>query len=137
LNQGEAFSLFGFCSAIGYIIGPLIGGFLANPAERFHLKGPGDLFLAYPFLLPCLVSGCFNIVVSVLSCFLLDETNQKTRLSKRGTSGAPNMEEGQTEGTTEEDPLLANSKPDPVLSSKSEEGIHSRLTTIFCILGIV
>ncbi|KAF7507756.1 hypothetical protein GJ744_010185 [Endocarpon pusillum] len=77
LKQSEGFSLFGFCAAVGYIVGPMIGGWLVMPAKAFNLRGPGDLFVHFPYLLPCLVSAAYNSVVFVGTFCFLEETNEK------------------------------------------------------------
>lgn len=104
LKQSEAFSLFGFCGAVGYIgkqlwnvsraecmlikvlgtVGPVIGGWLVMPAKAFNLRGPGDLFVHFPYLLPCLVSAAYNSVVFVGAFCFLEETNEK--LLVKGTN---------------------------------------------------
>lgn len=126
LNQGQAFSLFGFCSAIGYIIGPLLGGFLANPAERFWWIKPAGVFVKYPYLVPCLVSGCYNIIVFAISWFLLEETNQKPLLSGLRPKPSTVSDDENQEATAEQEPLL----------ERNPTRIHAKRTTIYCVSGI-
>jgi hypothetical protein len=54
----------------------MIGGSLAEPAVHLGLRGPGELFVRFPFLLPCLCSATANSCAFVASFFLLDETNR-------------------------------------------------------------
>jgi MFS family permease len=71
------------CFNIGVIIGPVLGGMLADPIKNYpHLFGPGSLFGGkdgvwwmerWPFALPNLISAIF-IFISWASVFLgLDE----------------------------------------------------------------
>lgn len=130
LNQAKAFSLFGFCSAIGYVIGPLIGGLLARPAERFACKGPGNIFVEYPYLLPCMVSGCYNVVVCAASWWLLEETNETVISFKAGTKTSPKPIPTDQEAGAEQEPLI---KP----QGTERNRIDSKTATTCCIVGIV
>ncbi|KAL2752848.1 hypothetical protein ACRALDRAFT_213193 [Sodiomyces alcalophilus JCM 7366] len=78
LHQGRAFSIFGLCTAMGTLLGPLVGGFLCQPAEKYGFKGPSELFVRYPYLLPCAIGACYNLVVVGLCIPYLQETNLDT-----------------------------------------------------------
>jgi len=62
---------------LGLIIGPAIGGYLAQPAKQypniFHEK---SIFGRFPYLLPCL---CISIlaILALISCMWLPETLHK------------------------------------------------------------
>ncbi|XP_076955298.1 protein ZINC INDUCED FACILITATOR-LIKE 1-like isoform X3 [Bidens hawaiensis] len=59
---------------IGLIIGPSLGGFLAQPAENFpSLVSPDSLFGRFPYLLPCLCISIFTFFVTI-GAFWLPET---------------------------------------------------------------
>ncbi|XP_076917661.1 protein ZINC INDUCED FACILITATOR-LIKE 1-like [Bidens hawaiensis] len=59
---------------IGLIIGPALGGFLAQPAESFpSLVSPDSLFGRFPYLLPCLCISIFALFVTI-GAFWLPET---------------------------------------------------------------
>ncbi|KAL8251500.1 hypothetical protein R6Q59_035193 [Mikania micrantha] len=59
---------------IGLIIGPALGGFLAQPAEKFpSLVSSDSLFGRFPYLLPCLSISIFALVVTI-AAFWLPET---------------------------------------------------------------
>ena len=127
LNQGRAFSLFGFCNSIGYVIGPLIGGFLARPAQKFSWDQSGNLFARYPYLLPCAVSSLYSILVSVIAMFFLDETNQN--ISHPKSTGPAVSAETPCEALSEQDPLLETPK---VVAAR----IERRNSTWYCIIGV-
>ncbi|XP_057851931.2 protein ZINC INDUCED FACILITATOR-LIKE 1-like [Cryptomeria japonica] len=62
---------------IGLIIGPAIGGFLAQPAQKYPYNfSPNSLWGRFPYLLPCIVISVFAVPVLMLS-FLLPETLHK------------------------------------------------------------
>lgn len=76
-NRAKAFSLFGFCMAIGCIVGPMIGGFLANPADKFSfLDNP--FFRTFPYFLPCFISSLVSFAGFILGYFYLEETLDRT-----------------------------------------------------------
>ncbi|KAL3381611.1 hypothetical protein AABB24_001631 [Solanum stoloniferum] len=59
---------------IGLIIGPALGGFLAQPAEKYpDLFSKDSLFGRFPYFLPCLCISVFALVVAVGS-FWIPET---------------------------------------------------------------
>ncbi|KAK1432542.1 hypothetical protein QVD17_09439 [Tagetes erecta] len=59
---------------IGLIIGPALGGFLAQPAENFpSLVSQDSLFGRFPYLLPCLCISIFAFFVTI-AAFWLPET---------------------------------------------------------------
>lgn len=74
-NQAQAFPLTGAFWCVGAIIGPLIGGMLSHPAERYpEIFGGFDFLKDKPYFLPCFISSlatCFSIAIAY---FFLEET---------------------------------------------------------------
>ncbi|KAK9912332.1 hypothetical protein M0R45_036200 [Rubus argutus] len=59
---------------IGLILGPALGGFLAQPAEKYpSIFSSDSIFGRFPYFLPCLCISVFAVGVSV-TCFWLPET---------------------------------------------------------------
>ncbi|KAJ5997274.1 hypothetical protein N7522_008934 [Penicillium canescens] len=90
--QSRAFLLLPMCFNIGVIIGPILGGSLADPVHSFpQLFGPDSVFggkegvwwmQRWPYALPNVLSAIF-IFASVLAVFLgLDETHEIARYRK-------------------------------------------------------
>lgn len=72
----RAFAVMPFVWSIGCIIGPSIGGFLADPHDSWPDRFPvGSLFERYPYLLPNLICAALLLVSIVLGVFLLEETH--------------------------------------------------------------
>ncbi|KAF9676481.1 hypothetical protein SADUNF_Sadunf08G0006400 [Salix dunnii] len=56
---------------IGLIIGPALGGFLAQPAEKYpNLFSKEFIFGRFPYFLPCLCISVFALVVTIATCWL-------------------------------------------------------------------
>ncbi|KAF9122271.1 hypothetical protein BGW39_009869 [Mortierella sp. 14UC] len=74
-NQSQAFSIFGFAWGIGMIVGPVLGGYLANPAKNFpEIFGDWEFFIEYPYFLPCFVAATGSVVGFTVGYFFLKET---------------------------------------------------------------
>ncbi|XP_073270234.1 protein ZINC INDUCED FACILITATOR-LIKE 1-like [Primulina huaijiensis] len=59
---------------IGLIIGPALGGFFAQPADKFPgIFATDSFFGRFPYFLPCLIISIFAFVVTI-GCFWLPET---------------------------------------------------------------
>lgn len=73
-HQALGLSLVGTMWGIGLIIGPALGGFLAQPADKYPEIFPkNSLFGRFPYLLPCLCISVIAVVVLVTT-FWLPET---------------------------------------------------------------
>jgi MFS family permease len=79
-HQPRAYSIMPFVWCLGSIIGPAMGGALAQPCENYPwLFQRGTIFEAFPFLLPnvvCVVVLAFGIVVGFL---FLEETHPEKK----------------------------------------------------------
>ncbi|KAI9611350.1 hypothetical protein KEM48_004500 [Puccinia striiformis f. sp. tritici PST-130] len=74
-NKARAFSLIPMCNAVGIIIGPLIGGYLAKPATQYpEYFGKIEFLIDYPYFLPCFIAGMINLLAVIVGFFFLDET---------------------------------------------------------------
>ncbi|KAL0672670.1 hypothetical protein Bca4012_000650 [Brassica carinata] len=66
--QGLALSAVSTAWGIGLIIGPAMGGFLAQPAKQYpSLFSEESVFGKFPYFLPCLVISCFALLVTIAS----------------------------------------------------------------------
>lgn len=52
-----------------------MGGAFADPAVHLGFAGPREIFVEFPWLLPCLLSATFNIGIALIGYFFLDETH--------------------------------------------------------------
>ncbi len=79
-HQPRAYSIMPFVWCLGSIIGPVLGGALAQPCIAYPwLFDPESIFGTYPFLLPnlvCVVVLLFSITIGIL---FLEETHADKR----------------------------------------------------------
>ncbi|KAJ9537079.1 hypothetical protein OSB04_029812 [Centaurea solstitialis] len=77
-----ALSIVSTSRGIGLIIGPAIGGFFAQPAEKYpHLFSENSLFRRFPYFLPCLIISVYSLAVFI-SSWWLPETLHMHRASE-------------------------------------------------------
>lgn len=75
-NVARAFAYQPIAWSTGATIGPLIGGALAHPTERFPNLFGGNKFLEkYPYFLPCSIPATFSIICWLVTYLFLKETN--------------------------------------------------------------
>ncbi|CAH0052597.1 unnamed protein product [Clonostachys solani] len=87
-TQARAFSWFAFGGNIGLVLGPILGGILANPVEQYPNIFKGiEFFEKYPYALPGLITGGI-CATGVVACSLyLKETLVKDKEPVINSSG--------------------------------------------------
>ncbi|KAJ0711625.1 putative major facilitator superfamily, MFS transporter superfamily [Helianthus annuus] len=79
---------------IGMIIGPALGGFLAQPAEKFPSLVSSDSLLGrFPYLLPCLSISTFALFVTIGAIWLPETLHFHKKTEVESTSYVPDAEE--------------------------------------------
>jgi len=73
-NVARGFTLMPMARAVGYIIGPFIGGVLSRPQDRWPDRFSHPFWAEYPYFLPCLVSAAYALLSFVISAIYLKET---------------------------------------------------------------
>ncbi|KAJ8487527.1 hypothetical protein ONZ45_g14294 [Pleurotus djamor] len=70
-NEGRAYAILGFCWGFGGVAGAIIGGAFERPAVKWpSVFRDIDLFVTYPYLLPCVLAAAITFTGSILACFL-------------------------------------------------------------------
>ncbi|KAF9530140.1 hypothetical protein CPB83DRAFT_851026 [Crepidotus variabilis] len=70
-NEGRAYAILGFCWGFGGVAGAVIGGSFERPATKWpEIFGEFQLFLTYPYLLPCIIAAVIMAFGSFLALFL-------------------------------------------------------------------
>ncbi|KAL8842930.1 MAG: hypothetical protein Q9170_000334 [Blastenia crenularia] len=79
-HQPSAYAIMPFVWSFGSILGPLIGGTLAEPCKNYpELFARGTLFDRYPFLLPNLVCAGVLVIGILVGILFLEETHQEKK----------------------------------------------------------
>ena len=74
-NQARGMALIAAQSGLGKLLGPLIGGFLADPANSVGgIFADSVTFTRWPYLLPCLCGAAMAVVAFVGAFTFLEET---------------------------------------------------------------
>ncbi|KAF9244656.1 major facilitator superfamily domain-containing protein [Melanogaster broomeanus] len=74
-NVAEAFAYLPFTWSAGTTLGPIIGGSLSHPAERFpDMFGNSSFFKEFPYFLPCAVPATVTALCWAISYMYLNET---------------------------------------------------------------
>ncbi|KAI9445817.1 MFS general substrate transporter [Russula earlei] len=97
-NVARGFSLMPMARAVGYIIGPFIGGVLSRPQDRWPDRFSHPFWAEYPYFLPCLVTSTYALISFILSAMYLKETLdcnpstefQVSKYSERSLDASPN-----------------------------------------------
>ena len=79
-NQAKGLALVGTAWGVGMVVGPVVGGFFAQPARKYPAWFDADgLFGSFPYLLPSLVTTFSLVLSAVLIALFLDETSPAKR----------------------------------------------------------
>lgn len=73
-HTARAFAYIGLANGFGRLLGPAIGGLLAEPVRKYGWKS--ELLERFPFALPCLIAAMLTLVTLVLAYAVLKETLQ-------------------------------------------------------------
>ncbi|RZC64214.1 hypothetical protein C5167_025986 [Papaver somniferum] len=110
-HQTLALSFTSSAWAIGMIIGPAMGGFLAEPAVKYpNIFSKDSLFARLPYFLPCL---CISIwtAAATIACLWLPETlhkHKETNEESHGTGVTEKRQESDEIGSTKSENLFKN-----------------------------
>ncbi|CAN6339498.1 unnamed protein product [Urochloa humidicola] len=112
-QQALGISIVSTAWGMGVIIGPAIGGYLAQPVKQYpHMFHEKSVFGRFPYLLPCICISLFATFVFI-SCAWLPETLHK----HKGLERQVEMVEGPTTPENTEPPKKSLLKNWPLMSS--------------------
>ncbi|XP_062182296.1 protein ZINC INDUCED FACILITATOR-LIKE 1-like [Phragmites australis] len=84
-HQALGLSVVNTAWGLGLIVGPALGGYLAQPTEKYpHIFSEGSVFGRFPYLLPCLSVSSFAAII-LISCTWLPETIHKHKVPEKDT----------------------------------------------------
>ncbi|KAG6853476.1 hypothetical protein C0991_004092 [Blastosporella zonata] len=74
-NIAQAYAYMPIAWSTGGTLGPIIGGSLSRPAERFPgLFGTNEFFKKYPYFLPCAVPATYTAIAWLVTFLFLKDT---------------------------------------------------------------
>ncbi|KAH9054510.1 major facilitator superfamily domain-containing protein [Lactarius vividus] len=101
-NVAQGFSMLPVALSLGRVIGPLIGGILSRPQDRWPHIFSHPFWADYPYFLPCLVAAMFACLSLVITGLYLEETLDSKPSEKpphaRPNSDVPQGEIGDSPG---------------------------------------
>ncbi|KAF8267245.1 MFS general substrate transporter [Lactarius quietus] len=97
-NIARGFSLPPVAWSLGGVFGPLIGGVLSRPQDRWPHMFSHHFWADYPYFLPCLVAASFTLFSFVVSALYLEETlnsrpSEKIQLARVNTNASSEEED--------------------------------------------
>lgn len=81
-NMARGFSLIPVIWALGGTIGPLIGGVLSRPQDRWPNAFSHPFWAEFPYFLPCVGTATYTLISFILTAFFLKETVPSAPLTK-------------------------------------------------------
>ncbi|KAN0119048.1 major facilitator superfamily [Russula decolorans] len=81
-NMARGFSLIPVIWALGGTIGPLIGGVLSRPQERWPNAFSHPFWAEFPYFLPCVGTATYTLISFILTALFLKETVPSAPLTK-------------------------------------------------------
>jgi hypothetical protein len=127
-NAARAFSLLPLIWALGCTIGPLLGGYLSQPAKKYpslfatSQNGPLALFGLwehYPYFLPCAVSALITLTSVTLGFFFLEETLPSKVAEKKARAERKNA------AASDQTALLSHSSSQQSEYGSTSAALHS------------
>ncbi|KAF5372973.1 hypothetical protein D9758_001666 [Tetrapyrgos nigripes] len=96
-NQAKVFPMYGLVWPLGSIVGPLIGGSLSQPAQKWPALFKDTIFDDHPYFLPCAIAGVVSLYGLVLAWLCLEETlPSKVKSKSKSNTNANAAFAGQT-----------------------------------------
>ncbi|EJD37989.1 MFS general substrate transporter [Auricularia subglabra TFB-10046 SS5] len=78
-NIAQGFALMPAVWCLGGTLGPFLGGTLSHPHERYPEWFGSPFWRDYPYLLPCLISACYSLLIFGLALLFLRESRPPHR----------------------------------------------------------
>ncbi|KAH8979284.1 MFS general substrate transporter [Lactarius akahatsu] len=117
-NAARGFSMPPVAWSLGYVIGPLIGGILSRPQDRWPHIFSHPFWADYPYFLPCLVAAAFACLSLVITRLYLEET-LNSRPSEELQLARPNSSVPQGDACDSPDLAMTSSESNKPLPLRS------------------
>ncbi|OBZ72619.1 Protein ZINC INDUCED FACILITATOR-LIKE 1 [Grifola frondosa] len=81
-NIAQGFALMPVVWSVGGTVGPLMGGQLAKPHDRWPSVFKAPFWTRFPYFLPCAASSVFSATIFIITALFLKETVEKSNRTK-------------------------------------------------------
>ncbi|KAF9818790.1 hypothetical protein IEO21_02570 [Rhodonia placenta] len=78
-NRARGFAFLPMIWSLGSTIGPILGGVLSTPAERWPGTFRSRFWTTYPYFLPCIAAACISLSAFMMASLGLKETLPRTK----------------------------------------------------------
>lgn len=140
-NVARAFAYQPIPWSFGASIGPMIGGALAHPAERFPNLFGGNKFLErYPYFLPCAIPATFSVLAWTVVFFFLKETNPtgfsaRNLLRRSFTKSRPTIDTESQKAATDTQSVSSTSPAPPIRALLTPQVLLA--TSTYALLSLI
>ncbi|KAG9001956.1 hypothetical protein FRB93_011928 [Tulasnella sp. JGI-2019a] len=136
-NQAQAFPLAEVTWSIGCVVGPLIGGYLSHPAERYpDMFGHHDFLRQHPYFLPCFVSSMITLCSIIITVIFLEETlpsKVAAKLKKQADQRLVDSPEGTVYGAVDQGCTITRTQEDKPAPSAKELLSNQRICNVLTV----
>ncbi|KAF8490099.1 MFS general substrate transporter [Russula emetica] len=135
-NMARGFSLIPVIWALGGTIGPLIGGVLSRPQDRWPNAFSHPFWAEFPYFLPCVGTATYTLLSFILTALFLKETVPSAPLTKLNPMEAKVGEimDGSNDNDDEKPMSLRALLTRPVVISVANYGLIGLLEMIAGVL---
>ncbi|KAK3118330.1 hypothetical protein QOZ80_9BG0697340 [Eleusine coracana subsp. coracana] len=140
-HQALGLSIVNTAWGLGVIVGPALGGYLAQPVDKYpHMFSKDSIFGRFPYLLPCLSVSSFAAIV-LIACTWLPETIHMHKVPENDTKEdkclLPIKEEGRYKNSTRTKSLFQNrpwvSTMLPYCFFSLHDGAYSEILSLWAV----
>ncbi|TVU27104.1 hypothetical protein EJB05_29684 [Eragrostis curvula] len=139
-HQALGLSIVNTAWGLGVIVGPALGGYLAQPADKYpHMFSVKSIFGRFPYLLPCLSVSSFAAVV-LIGCTWLPETIHTHKIPEKDTKEVKSLlleEEGRYSNSLHKKSLFQNrpwmSAMLPYCLFSLHDGAYSEILSLWAV----
>ncbi|KAI0275665.1 major facilitator superfamily domain-containing protein [Russula aff. rugulosa BPL654] len=135
-NMARGFSLIPVIWALGGTIGPLIGGVLSRPQDRWPNAFSHPFWAEFPYFLPCVGTATYTLLSFILTALFLKETVPSAPLTKLNPmeARAGEIMDGSKDEDEEKPMSLRDLLTRPVVISIANYGLIGLLEMIAGVL---
>lgn len=135
-NLAQAFAWIPIVWCFGATLGPLMGGILARPHDRWPELFSDPFWVRYPYFLPCIASSAMSAIVFLITSIFLKETVKKKSNQVKSMDPEPaDLLELPPHLKIKDEPLpLREVLTRPVIISVLNYGVLALLEIAFCAI---